>query len=696
MGSEGSGWRPEQSRRAREKAEGIPEELLKLQRFLQWDTVVRNGKATKKPRTKDGTWDSGHSFDEVGDCEISAEHGIGLDMSGRIVIDGLTLVGVDMDSCRNAETGELEQWAVDVLDFYDWSFTEITPSGCGLRLWLWVKNPPPGGVVLKVHAEPTCEKTPEMQLFGLSPRSFVTMTLDPLPESEREILCVDDLSWLLDTHENGAVLTGDEKLPVGEGKAPSVESILRKVLLAPRGADMVDGKWEQHDYESASHMWFALIRHALACANNHGAAVVDFLLEATQFGRGLVESKDPDRYMRREWVERDVARIAVKVPTSSASVFEEIDEDNVDVPEQPKKQSLILTMPAVTNWHGVPLPQRYLLRHPSGKGMMPLGEAMSLTAAGGVGKTMAVMQLAIAIATGRKWLGHFEVDELVVGRASLLLLGEEKAAQVHRRMHYLVKSMGLTPAEQGAVQRLVHIVPLAGCVVPFLKPGENGTVDVTRHLKAVHARLKAGKDWGLITVDPQARFAGVDVEKDNALATLFVQVCEQIVEAAPGNPSVMVVAHSSKFARRAGQADARGVTGLTDAFRFHATLVTRWDSVVWEVVKNNYAAPSEPVTLERCEHGMLVVETAATRARRETEEAAELAALTDTKIARLEKVLEEMGGSAKMSKENLAIKMGGKRATARMAIDHAVAVGRIHRIDHPNRVIEWTVFGSAE
>jgi hypothetical protein len=41
--------------------------------------------------------------------------------------------GIDLDKCRDAETGEIDQWALDVLDFEE-TYAEISPSGTGLRL----------------------------------------------------------------------------------------------------------------------------------------------------------------------------------------------------------------------------------------------------------------------------------------------------------------------------------------------------------------------------------------------------------------------------------------------------------------------------------------------------------------------------------------------------------------------------------
>jgi putative DNA primase/helicase len=53
------------------------------------------------------------------------------------------LVGIDLDHCRDPETGTIEPWALEVVRTID-SYTEISPSGCGLRIFLYGNLPPHG------------------------------------------------------------------------------------------------------------------------------------------------------------------------------------------------------------------------------------------------------------------------------------------------------------------------------------------------------------------------------------------------------------------------------------------------------------------------------------------------------------------------------------------------------------------------
>jgi putative DNA primase/helicase len=62
---------------------------------------------------------------------------------GMVVCERDDFIGVDLDHCRNAETGTIEPWAQKVVDTVN-SYTEITPSNEGLRIFARGTLPPKG------------------------------------------------------------------------------------------------------------------------------------------------------------------------------------------------------------------------------------------------------------------------------------------------------------------------------------------------------------------------------------------------------------------------------------------------------------------------------------------------------------------------------------------------------------------------
>ncbi len=63
-------------------------------------------------------------------------HGIGF-----VFTSGDDLCGVDLDRCRDPETGEMESWAQEIIGELD-SYAEISPSGRGVHVLLRGELPP--------------------------------------------------------------------------------------------------------------------------------------------------------------------------------------------------------------------------------------------------------------------------------------------------------------------------------------------------------------------------------------------------------------------------------------------------------------------------------------------------------------------------------------------------------------------------
>jgi RecA-family ATPase len=274
-------------------------------------------------------------------------------------------------------------------------------------------------------------------------------------------------------------------------------------------------------------------------------------------------------------------------------------------------------------------------------GVLPLGKVGMIAAAGAAGKTWLLMQLALSVPLGRDWLG-FRVAS--PGKV-LLALGEEDAEEAQRRFYYACLAAGLTAEERRFAASRIWVLPLAGQntaltasreqdVSPRVPAtarddteGEHDQADglpVTPLFWEVLDRLErsaADGPWRLIVFDPMSRFAGSEVETDNAQATRFVQALERFA-AVPGNPTVLFSHHTGKLSRREGHSTAndsaaataaRGASALTDAVRWQANLEPKKraegapEMVVFRVVKNNYGRypPDTYLVRDPDRHGAL-------------------------------------------------------------------------------------------
>lgn len=281
--------------------------------------------------------------------------------------------------------------------------------------------------------------------------------------------------------------------------------------------------------------------------------------------------------------------------------------------EQAKKDVLGDVWKPLGSWPTRPHAREWLVVRPEeggGRpGVLPLGKVGLLAGAGAAGKSWLTTQLAVAVASGARWVG-LEAD--TTGKV-LLVLGEEEAEEADRRLHHAGEMMELSVDQRARAAKNLVVLPMAGRDVALtrsLEDVEPGQLPETPLLHELRRRLDKDGPWALVVLDPLARFAGADVETDNAAATRFVQVLEQVVKA-PGTPSVLVTHHTTKTARRegAGRSDAaaataqRGASALTDGVRWQANLEGREHFqgtprlIDFRVVKTNYGPPVPVMTL---------------------------------------------------------------------------------------------------
>jgi hypothetical protein len=131
------------------RQEGIPTALHDLPQSVNWQYVLHSDakKWTKVPRnpsngyqasaTDPQTWGTLESA--VARYESGAVDGIGF-----VVTPDDPYVGIDVDDCRNPLSGEIAPWVLDWITRFA-SYTEISPSGTGVRIWIEADSLLPGG-----------------------------------------------------------------------------------------------------------------------------------------------------------------------------------------------------------------------------------------------------------------------------------------------------------------------------------------------------------------------------------------------------------------------------------------------------------------------------------------------------------------------------------------------------------------------
>ncbi|GCF15657.1 hypothetical protein Harman_35920 [Haloarcula mannanilytica] len=116
--------------------EAIPETLRERDQWVCWREENRDGKPTKIPvtpgaggfasATASETW---ASFEAALDY-TETEHADGI---GFVFTNDDPIVGVDLDDCRDPETDDVDDAALDIIKRLD-SYTEVSPSGTGYHV----------------------------------------------------------------------------------------------------------------------------------------------------------------------------------------------------------------------------------------------------------------------------------------------------------------------------------------------------------------------------------------------------------------------------------------------------------------------------------------------------------------------------------------------------------------------------------
>ena len=243
--------------------------------------AIRSG--TPAPRTPDTWTDYATAL-----AAVQAGHADGI---SYILTEDDPFAAIDLDHCRHVDTHSIDIWAQNFLEFGRHTYSEVTPSGAGCRIWGLA-----GGAAL--HRKFTLEidgKEIAVELFRRT-RKALTITGYRL-DTIRELTSIDKvLDW--------GVIWGERRkaaaaaaAPVnghtfnGNGSGYSVDQIEQIVRTgAPEGANRSD-------------VFHTVVGHYLGC----GWTAEQILAHLQQFPQGISE-----RYLREDRLHREIARSASK------------------------------------------------------------------------------------------------------------------------------------------------------------------------------------------------------------------------------------------------------------------------------------------------------------------------------------------------------------------------------------------------
>lgn len=307
--------------------------------------------------------------------------------------------GIDMDDCIDPYTGEFT-WGKELIDHLD-SYTEISPSGCGVKIFL--KGQKPSHARCKINDPGLCGSG-AIEIYDQG--RFFVVTGNHLPDTPK---CIQErqaeLTQLCEHYWPANSSNEKSEVPTAAEQTHNLtvrsDNRFNRCLVSMLTMDI-------QDRNDGSHR---LIAAACRCIE-HDLSDVEAIacLRAYEVQRPFpVAYRDGELVKRLRDAESMSQRgKALAEPAKPGTLVQALLDSPTDefTPRFKNVQQMIEDYPQ--------------LRPPVVHGLLRQGETMNVIAAPKTGKSWLVIDMAMAIATGRKWLGCYQTQ-----KGNVLILDNE-------------------------------------------------------------------------------------------------------------------------------------------------------------------------------------------------------------------------------------------------------------------------------
>jgi len=366
--------------------ENIPKELRDRPQWVCWRAEERGGKVTKvpyNPWTGDkAQTNNPKTWSDFERAKYVYEATGMLDGVGFVFTADDPFVGWDFDDCRNPQDGEIDPQIRDAISKLN-SYTEVSPSGTGIRIIVEGTLPPHG------------RKKGDSEVYEKG--RYLTFTghhLDNTPLSIEHRQAETDAL-------HAKIFTRKGKKPTPKPLPTNLQEVLKRAFRSKNGREiekLYSGDFS--GYKSQSEADLALCSH-LAFWFNEDMKIIDQVFRSS----GLYRKKWDEKRGLLTYGETTVELACV----SCTGTYQEYQSANTNNIGNRQK-----TSPILTGGKGITARDLMKMQFPEPKWAIPdiLPEGLNILAGKPKrGKSFLVLNAGVAIASGGKAFGKIEVEK---------------------------------------------------------------------------------------------------------------------------------------------------------------------------------------------------------------------------------------------------------------------------------------------
>jgi len=296
----------------------IPQMMKEYPHWICWARAIRDGKETKLPQSPHGGFaraDDQSTWGTFNQAQTYLQQNEKLSGLGFVFSDDDDFCGIDLDSCRDAETGKIDNSAQDIINAFN-SYTEISPSKEGIH------------IIISGKKKGTKARKGKIEIYDR--RRYFTMTGDVLGDHTT----IEHRQEQLDKLYDDLFITEQSEQAQPQMKPDDDSALIEKAKSATNGAKFT-ALWSGDTSGHASHSEADLaLCSMLAYWTGCDAGAIDRLFRQS----GLVRDKWTEREdYRTSTIEQAISAGNTtfspggQVEQPTAYVYEPIDTSEIDL-----------------------------------------------------------------------------------------------------------------------------------------------------------------------------------------------------------------------------------------------------------------------------------------------------------------------------------------------------------------------------